>query len=156
MPSTAKFVSIAATIEEQIATGDLLLGQRLPGRRTLADQFGVSTNTLRGAMMILKAKGLVVGEPGVGVFVAVPGTTACEPDRPGGYRPKFRIVMDTINAQIASGELKPGDNLPTYQQMQDEHGVSYGAVRDAVLLLRAQGVVEVLDSTGARVTRQQN
>lgn len=54
---------------------------------------------------------------------------------------KFERIANSIKAQIADGELKPGDKLPSYGKLQAEHRVSYGSVRAAILVLKTEGVV---------------
>jgi GntR family transcriptional repressor for pyruvate dehydrogenase complex len=50
---------IAAEIRAQLAAGKLPVGTRLPSERILAEQFGVSRNTLREAMRSLEHAGLI-------------------------------------------------------------------------------------------------
>lgn len=56
-------------LTEQIASGRLKPGDRLPSNTQLREQYGVSITVVRGAMQWLKAAGLVEGVHGVGVFV---------------------------------------------------------------------------------------
>lgn len=70
MPPSAKWVHLAAHIRTQIASGELAPGEKLPSTSQLCAQHGVSAIVVRNAMIALKAEGLVVGVPGVGVFVA--------------------------------------------------------------------------------------
>ena len=48
-------------------------------------------------------------------------------------------IRRTIHAQIASGELEPGDRLPTEQEYAERFGVSIAPVRQALLDLVASG-----------------
>ena len=66
--------AIADQIRQSILDGKLEEGDRLPPERELATQFGVSRVTVRDALRILEAAGLVevrVGARG-GAFVTVP------------------------------------------------------------------------------------
>jgi GntR family transcriptional repressor for pyruvate dehydrogenase complex len=56
---------IAAQIRAQIAAGKLQIGSRLPSERALAEQFGVSRNTLREALRSLEHAGLIRLQTGV-------------------------------------------------------------------------------------------
>lgn len=67
---TPKFERVANAIREQIRSGQLKPGDRLPSTRELEAQFGVSYGSIRGAMLVLKAEGLVRGQPGEAVYVA--------------------------------------------------------------------------------------
>jgi len=70
MPPNAKWVGLAAHIRKQIETGELPPGAKLPSTSQLCAEHDVSAIVVRNAMIALKAEGLVVGVPGVGVFVA--------------------------------------------------------------------------------------
>ncbi|MFK3982181.1 winged helix-turn-helix domain-containing protein [Micromonospora sp. NPDC050397] len=70
MPPSAKWVELAGYIRKQIESGELVPGAKLPSTSQLCQQHNVSAIVVRNAMISLKAEGLVVGVPGVGVFVA--------------------------------------------------------------------------------------
>ncbi|MEU5939777.1 winged helix-turn-helix domain-containing protein [Micromonospora sp. NPDC047548] len=70
MPPSPKWVELAEHIRKQIASGELPPGEKLPSTSQLCQIHGVSAIVVRNAMLTLKAEGLVVGVPGVGVFVA--------------------------------------------------------------------------------------
>ena len=55
--------------------------------------------------------------------------------------PKYVRVADAIREQIRSGQLKPGDRLPSTKKLQEEYAVSYGSIRGAMLVLKAEGLV---------------
>ncbi|MBN9425407.1 MAG: FadR family transcriptional regulator [Burkholderiales bacterium] len=57
--STRAFEEIAAQIRANLAEGRLQVGDRLPSERALAEQFGVSRNTLREALRLLEHAGLL-------------------------------------------------------------------------------------------------
>lgn len=61
---------IAHDITEQIRTGQIRPGDRLPSARKLMDQYQCSITPVREAISALKIMGLVVGQPGVAVYVA--------------------------------------------------------------------------------------
>jgi DNA-binding GntR family transcriptional regulator len=61
---------IIADIEDQVATGRLRPGARLPSIAEMAVQYRVSHSTVKGALSLLRDRGVVVGQQGVGVFVA--------------------------------------------------------------------------------------
>ena len=56
-------------IARRIEVGVLQPGDRLPSASQLREQYGVSITVVRGAMLWLKAVGLVEGVAGGGVFV---------------------------------------------------------------------------------------
>jgi GntR family transcriptional regulator len=57
-------------ITAQIESGRLQPGDRIPSTAELRIQYDVSITVVRNAVQWLKAKGLVEGLSGVGVFVA--------------------------------------------------------------------------------------
>lgn len=63
------YVSIAADLREQITRGELAAGGRLPGELVLARRYGASRNTVRQALSLLVAEGLIVVIRGKGRFV---------------------------------------------------------------------------------------
>lgn len=66
------FEEIAALIRAELVAGHLGVGSRLPSERALAEQFGVSRNTLREALRSLEHAGLVQLQKGAqgGAFIA--------------------------------------------------------------------------------------
>ncbi len=67
---TSKTQAVIDDIARQIEDGVLKPGDRLPSAVQLCEQYDVSTTVVRGAVLWLKASGMVQGVPGVGVFVA--------------------------------------------------------------------------------------
>lgn len=55
--------------------------------------------------------------------------------------PKYVRVADAIREQIRAGELRPGDRLPSTTELQRIYDCSYGPVRTALLLLKAEGLL---------------
>lgn len=51
------------------------------------------------------------------------------------------IISRSIQEQILSGELEPGDSLPTEAQLCAKFGASRGPVRQALANLRAEGLI---------------
>lgn len=70
---TTTAASIAAGLEQDIRSGCLPPGARLPTHRDLAHRHGVALNTASHAMRLLAARGIVVGEVGRGSYVRAPG-----------------------------------------------------------------------------------
>jgi GntR family transcriptional regulator len=55
--------------------------------------------------------------------------------------PLYEQVADYVEAQIASGALKPGQKFPDMRDLADEWGVAYQTVRRAMRELRERGLV---------------
>jgi GntR family transcriptional regulator len=64
------YVQVADRITAQIESGHLAPGARLPAERDLAAEFGVSYDSVRRAMELLRERGLIVTVHGRGTFVA--------------------------------------------------------------------------------------
>ena len=58
------FEQVLARLEAQIAAGRLTAGERLPAERELAAQLGVARSSVREALRVLEALGLVETRPG--------------------------------------------------------------------------------------------
>ncbi len=63
----------------------------------------------------------------------------------------YRQLADLLRAQIVSGALAPGANLPAEYRIAQEHGVSRETVRAALIELRSEGLVESIKGRGTRV-----
>jgi GntR family transcriptional regulator len=70
---------------------------------------------------------------------------------PTGDRAVYKQIADLLRAAITSGELAPGAQLPSEQELVDEHGVARGTVRQAITLLRNEGLVDVERGRGSFV-----
>ena len=62
-------------------------------------------------------------------------------------------VVERLTAEIGSGRIAPGERLPTEQELTAALGVSRTVVREAVAVLRAEGLVETRQGVGAFVVR---
>ncbi|MEH0845286.1 winged helix-turn-helix domain-containing protein [Micromonospora sp. CPCC 205711] len=63
----------------------------------------------------------------------------------------LRVVRD-IREQITSGELKPGDKLPSFKALCEHYKVSGTVIRTAMVLLKAEGVIDGQQGKGVYVT----
>ncbi|MBG0814653.1 GntR family transcriptional regulator [Planomonospora sp. ID82291] len=83
--------------------------------------------------------------------------------------PQYAVIADHLRRRIKSGELAPGDQVPTEREIREEFGVSQPVARQAVAQLRAEGLVvsqqgrgsfvrggaELVRYTGTRYSRDQ-
>jgi len=72
---TPYYVTLAKILEQDIASGALLPGTKLPPRRELADFLDINVSTVSRAFKICANKGLLTGTVGSGTFVAYDVTT---------------------------------------------------------------------------------
>lgn len=66
------------------------------------------------------------------------------------------LVASSISREIAQGRLKPGDQLPTEQQLAQTFGVSRNVVREAIARLRSEGRIWSQQGRGAFVADEPN
>lgn len=65
-------------------------------------------------------------------------------------RPLYKQLADIIRAQIMSGQAEPGSLLQAEGTLAQEHGVGRDTAREALRLLRREGLLDV-DTVGYRV-----
>lgn len=99
--------AIAGELRAAMTDGSLPAGSRLPSERELTGRYGVARGTVRAAIDILRAEGLVVSHGGRGVFVRVPQESPRITLRTAAYDHAFNVPL-TI-AQI--NELVEGKTL---------------------------------------------
>lgn len=63
-------------------------------------------------------------------------------------------LSEQLATKIRSGELSPGDRLPTEKALSNTYGVSRTVVREAISGLRAHGYIETRQGQGAFVQPQ--
>jgi DNA-binding GntR family transcriptional regulator len=76
-PDPRAYMRLAAFIREQITSGTLAPGGRLPSIATLRHEHAHSRQTVGKAMRILEGEGLIHPVPGLGYFVS--GAAAAVP-----------------------------------------------------------------------------
>jgi GntR family transcriptional regulator len=125
---------IAEALRKDIRAGRYQEGDQLPSERELRERFGVSVNTVRAAIVQLRAEGLVVSHQGRGVFV----------ERPTGLR---RLSDDMVKAEgFYSMVQRQGEQPTTVTEVRrepatvevaNELGVEVGA--EVVVRARVMG-----------------
>jgi DNA-binding FadR family transcriptional regulator len=65
-PKRSRPVRVADEIKQWVVEGDLKAGDKLPNESAMIEQFGVSKGTVREALRILEAQGLIVTKTGPG------------------------------------------------------------------------------------------
>ncbi|MDM3358042.1 GntR family transcriptional regulator [Citrobacter sp. Cb004] len=63
-------------------------------------------------------------------------------------KPMYRQIADVLREQVAKGELKPGDALPTESTLQSRFEVSRVTIRQALKLLTEQNIIESIQGSG--------
>lgn len=110
----------------------------------------------RGEQVILF--GVTQAESGDAVAGMTPGTVARTPagagdDTParGAYRPGYERVAEQILELIARSRLRPGDRMPTENEIAGQLGTSRTVVREAIKILSALGRIKAQKGRGLYV-----
>jgi GntR family transcriptional regulator len=74
---------------------------------------------------------------------------------PTSDRPAYLQIADHLRAAIVGGELGPGVQLPSERELMDAYGAARGTARQAIGVLRAEGLVDVEHGRGAFVRRRE-
>ncbi len=64
---------------------------------------------------------------------------------------RYEQVADHLRQMITTGDLRPGDPLPSEQQLSEQYGLSRPTINKAVRLLVAEGMVTVEHGRGSFV-----
>lgn len=118
--SARAFEEIAAQIRNELSEGRLQVGSRLPAERALAEQFGVSRNTLREALRSLEHAGLIRLQKGAtgGAFICEGSGEAIASGlldmyHLGSIQPaqltEARIWFESISVREACARATPAD-----------------------------------------------
>ncbi|HEY3739816.1 MAG TPA: GntR family transcriptional regulator [Bryobacteraceae bacterium] len=69
--------------------------------------------------------------------------------------PAYRQIIDQVTAGMATGSLKPGDQLPTVRQLAVDLAINPNTVVRAYRELEIRGVLETQQGTGTFIGNQQ-
>ncbi|MFJ4267165.1 FadR/GntR family transcriptional regulator [Paenarthrobacter nicotinovorans] len=121
-------------IEKQLSDGELVLGGRLPGERTMAEQLQVSRTSVREAVRILEAMGVVRAGVGSGkdagtIVIAEPGSA----------------LGSTLRLHVATRHLPVADIVETRVLL--ESWAAARATADAPELGEAAELLDRMDVT---------
>ncbi|TCO50517.1 GntR family transcriptional repressor for pyruvate dehydrogenase complex [Kribbella antiqua] len=124
-------------VEAELAAGRLRIGERLPGERVLAEQLGISRPSVREAVRVLEAMGVVRTATGSGpeagaVIVAEPVSPLTAVLRlhlatnhlPMGDVVQTRILLESWAAREAAEQQANADELEILLDAMDAPGLS--------------------------------
>ncbi|MFF6872094.1 GntR family transcriptional regulator [Streptomyces sp. NPDC012450] len=129
------YLLISASIRQKIEAGEVTDG--LPSEAQLVGSHGVSRNTIRRALMVLEADGLVESVPGIGWRVARNG------DR--------RTLVERMTDLILEDSLAVGDVYPSEAKLCERLGTSRTAVRRAIAQMEGGGLLSTIHGKGRTV-----
>ncbi|MFF3400422.1 GntR family transcriptional regulator [Streptomyces sp. NPDC002659] len=70
-----------------------------------------------------------------------------KPDR----RPPYQHAADELRREIMAGRFKPGEQLPSYRELQERFGIANMTARSALNVLRDEGLVYTIHGRGSFV-----
>ncbi|MEC3995568.1 GntR family transcriptional regulator [Actinacidiphila sp. DG2A-62] len=110
---SARHQQVADDLRRRIVSGALTTGERLPSERQLSAHYRVSTPTLRDALGVLQAEGLVEKVQGRGNFVREPAPRLTYPGRhPGAAEVADLHVVSSFSEVAAAGEVAARLGVP--------------------------------------------
>jgi len=130
MPSVSNIA--AQTLQRRILDGQYPAGAALPGQRELAENLGISRASLREAISMLEALGMLRSRPGKGVFVTAGGQVKASdlPTGPSAMPPdaifQMRFVIEPANASLAARQ-RNGEGLTALRECMNEMQKALGA-----------------------------
>ncbi|MFI2784033.1 GntR family transcriptional regulator [Streptomyces sp. ALB3] len=68
-------------------------------------------------------------------------------------RPPYVQVADYLRRQIQSGELGPGDKVPSSRELQEKFGLASATVQNAFRLLKSEGLIYSVQGRGSFIRR---
>jgi GntR family transcriptional repressor for pyruvate dehydrogenase complex len=135
---------VLSRVEADLAAGRLRLGERLPGERSLAEQLGISRPSVREAVRVLEAMGVVRTATGSGPEAGA--VIVAEPASP---------LTALLRLHLATNHLPMGDIVQTRVLLESwaaRQAASRFALRtgedDAAGLGVAEGLLDRMDSVG--------
>lgn len=121
----ASLANVAAqTLQRKIAEEEYLPGDRLPCQRDLASQLGISRTSLREAVSMLEALGMLKSQPGKGVYVTkgAPWQDSDIPLGPSAVKPEdvfqLRYIVEPPAAGLAA--INPHVDIDSLEEAQSE------------------------------------
>ncbi|MEV4124108.1 FCD domain-containing protein [Nocardia sp. NPDC049707] len=160
-PHLRAWEHVLSKVEEMMVSGELLPGQRLPGERALAADLGVGRSSVREALRVMEALGLLKAQTGSG-----PNAGAMIVSRPtGGMTMLMRMqvaahgfpVSDVVQTRLVlESEVmrtlsqQPSADLTTAVELLDSMDEP-ALTADEFLVLDAQFHVALADAAGNQV-----
>lgn len=128
-----QYVQLANWLREQIVSGQIALGEKLPGEEALKRDIGVDRSVVRRAVQLLREEGLIVTRHGIGSFVAAVPRRQVAVLAPGD-RVAARMPDESERERL--GLLSPGIPVLAVTRAADGATELYSA---AITVLRVPG-----------------
>ncbi|KZM76172.1 GntR family transcriptional regulator [Nocardia terpenica] len=108
----AKYELIADELRARIVSGELRPSDRVPGEAALVEQYKVSPPTVRQALAVLRAEGLVEAKHGIGTFVRTPRVKVRRTDERYQWEKNRVHESDSVRRTTGATERDTGLTLP--------------------------------------------
>ncbi len=79
------------------------------------------------------------------------GSNDKQKSRRANSRGQVALVVDTLGKQIASSDVRPGHTFPVEQELADSLNVGRNALREAIKILSAKGLISTAPRSGTKV-----
>ncbi|MGJ5898478.1 GntR family transcriptional regulator [Streptomyces niveiscabiei] len=129
------YLVIAESLRSEIQAGQGI--DALPSEADLMDSHDVSRNTIRRALKVLEADGVVESAPGIGWRVVREG------DR--------RSLAERMTDVIKEDSLSVGDTYPSEAKLCQRFGASRTAVRRVLAQMEGNGLLATVHGKGRTV-----
>ena len=157
----AAWMRVARSLEDEIRSGDLSPGQKLPVEPELAERFGVGRHTLRRAIADLADRGLLSVRQGSGMYVKDDAIHYVL-----GHKTRFTEIVSHQNRSpngsvVSAGEVEANDHISLHlnvavgtpcvllETMQRVDGEAMSVVSHFFPATRFRGIVEAYRETGS-------
>ena len=137
MSTDPAYTVVLEWIEQQLRSGGLRVGDKLPAERTLAEDFGISRASVREAVRILAAMGLVRSATGSGPHSGA--TVISDPSAALGW---------ALRMHIATRSLPVADVVATRVLLETQSSLDAASSRDPgrdAVLTRAGELLDRMD-----------
>jgi len=94
-PGLPAYQRVAEAIRNDIRSGTLATGDKLPGNRGVAEKYGVALGTAQKALNALEEQGWVTTTPSVGVFVNA------NPEAPSSANDDLAAAVADLRSTVA-------------------------------------------------------
>lgn len=135
------YTALLESVEYRLRHGQLRVGDRLPGERTLAEEYGISRASVREALRILSAVGLI--RSGVGSGPKAGAVVISQPSDALGWALRMHIATRTL----------PVSDIVTTRVLLEGNAAAQAAKvahlpQHSEALKRAQSYLEEMNHTG--------
>ena len=136
MTTGPAYTAVLDWLEDQLRRGIIRVGQKLPAERTLAEQFGISRASVREAIRILDAMGLVRSAAGSGPQAGA--TVVSEPSAALAWALRMHIatralpVKDVVDTRLL---LETQAAMDAASDRARDHAQRENILREAAALL---------------------